>query len=318
MRLSRLDLCLFIFFIIFLIADIIFAFCIGFLLRKSIRERNTFPADGTKVRFEKAVRMCPCLHGYYPNGAKGTLSYKVTEVTISKEKSKRSVDEFATSHMKKYPFLVALSLPAYKDDTGHKIFSCSGLILSTKWMLTSESCVQDDSEWFNLTVRSESPFWGHLGREHAVIKVVRSNYDGLVQLQISPKFSERIVPLPPIKYLFTNKWNYAVSLGWNDNMYRQKLAYRYKHKVFDVEKWKTGISKPKSTLTCLNCGKFSSKVLLTTCHQVVGMESVGQQTFSLSKNLASEMQNACSQCYPIHQDIADFHFEDGDICHNYN
>ncbi|XP_063903149.1 uncharacterized protein LOC135122706 [Zophobas morio] len=278
---------------------------------KYINEEGWYSADGSDYNFDDAAETCPCLYRIFLYGTEEKIKFRSID---KKARRQRSLNDIYTADMEKYPYLASLSIAAFNDDPKEKIFVCNGLIESAEWLLTSQSCIDHDSDWCNLTVRSMSPFWSHLGHEHDVVDVVKHS-SGLVQLKVWPEFAEAAVPSPPIKYPFSGNWTYAVSFGWNDKMYQESLNFRQKFKRFHVEEWTSINSGSQSIQVCKRCEKFSSKPVLTSCHQLIAMESFGRNMcngFVDPKTNFVQKLDASDECFLIYRDT--HKFNDIEVC----
>ncbi|KAH0811137.1 hypothetical protein GEV33_011654 [Tenebrio molitor] len=269
------------------------------------------------MSFEEASMTCSCLRSVFPGGYAESVTFdKVYYKKTSRRK--RSIKDPIRDRWENYHFLVSLSIPAYSDDTEQKLFACNGLVQSTDILITSKTCVQDESEWYNLTVRSESPFWSQFGREHSVIDVSDTDIDGLVQVQVWPEFSEFVVPSPSIKYPFWGKWVHASSIGWDENMYEKNLTSRYKYELFDVDEWTSQNCSSESSEICYYSDKVSSRPLVTSCHQLIAMKStekncfngVGNFTYNTTED--GTLLGYDPECQPIYND--DCSVTEAEVC----
>ncbi|XP_044255342.1 uncharacterized protein LOC123005593 [Tribolium madens] len=301
MALGTGDLVLLVVTVVIVVADIILSLCVTFALPNHAKRPGWFSADGRARTFKQAANVCPCLEKVFPEGTKSKITFhKIKKIAGNK----RSVSEdFITQQIREYPFLVSLSIPAYSDDPTEKLFACNGLIQNTNWLATTHTCVRDKSEWFNLTVRSGSAFWSIDGVEHSVIDVREDAIDNLVMLKVTPPFSENLLPFPPLKHFYYGNWTYGVSFGWDDNMYQKNLTSRYKYKPFEVEKWtsKTCDSKASNICYMKKRSEISSKPLLTSCHQILGMRAINNNAF-VSTALSYPNDKVVGDCLPIYED----------------
>ncbi|EFA02508.1 hypothetical protein TcasGA2_TC008211 [Tribolium castaneum] len=304
--------------IIFVVADIILGLCVTFALPNHAKRPGWFSADGKARTFKEATNICPCLEKVFPEGSKAPIKFhKVKHIKLEK---RSAPEDLITQQAQEYPFLVSLSIPAYSDDPSEKLFACNGLIQDANWLATTQTCVRDKSEWFNLTVRSGSFFWSRGGVEHSVIDVRENADDGLVLLKVTPPFSGNLLPLPPIKHFYGGNWTYAVSLGWDDNMYQKHLTSRFKYKSFEVQKWtsKSCDSRVSNICNMKERSEISSKPLLTSCHQILGMKTVKNNDFGLTdmRNSNDEStENRESKCFPIYEDTCGS--IDREVCQSY-
>ncbi|RZC32288.1 hypothetical protein BDFB_010260 [Asbolus verrucosus] len=303
------------------ITDIVLVICLRFVLPKHITHMGYYPADGRKLTFDEAVKFCPCLGAVFPDGTKELISFKMVE-KLALQRRKREIKNVTAQQLQHYPFVVSISMPTYSDDKEHKIFVCNGLIQTPEWLVTSKSCVKEETEWPELTVRSGSVYWSKLGTEHSVTNIFYIT-DDLVALEVWPQFSDNLIPFPPVVFPFDGDWVHAVALGWDDNMYAKTLNKRYKHKAFGVEEWTSRKCSSKSSNVCYKsekCDKLSSIPLVTSCHHLIGMKFVDNGLCEDFSSLGMEVQNLTNQlqvvedtaCYRIHKDIC--HVAEMDVC----
>ncbi|RZC32289.1 hypothetical protein BDFB_010259 [Asbolus verrucosus] len=300
------DLCLLTAVTIFVVADILLALCLRLVLPEYMTQEGFYPADDRKVKFEDAVKFCPCLARVYPEGTNKPITFEMVKEQVTKKK--REIRNDTIEQLNVYPFIVSLNILAYKDDPEEKLFACNGLIQSSEWVMTTKTCVKTKSEWHNLTVRSGSIYWSQMGDEHSVINVSDFSED-LVALKVAPKFSARLIPNAPIIYPYDGDWIHAVSLGWDEDMYLKKSSFRYKYKPFDVREWTSSNCNSEPTKVCdnrpTNC-KMLSKPLVTSCHQLVGMKLDDSSKCNVFYNFGSKIQKVKKKkksCYNIYKNI---------------
>ncbi|RZC40943.1 hypothetical protein BDFB_013786 [Asbolus verrucosus] len=305
---AALDLFLMAAAVVAVVLDVILAVCLRFVLPSHITQMGYYPADGRKLKFNEALKVCPCLARVFPEGTREPIMFGIIEERITK--IKRSIMDDTVEQLSVYSFVVSLSIPAYIDEPNQKIFACNGLIKSSNSLITTKACVEDESEWFNLTVRSGSVYWSKLGQEHAVVNFSYIT-DDLIVLEVEPKFAENLVPFPPLKYPFYGDWIHAATLGWDDNMYKKDVDFRHKNRPFNIEEWTSRECRSEANNVCFeweNCKRLSSKPLVTSCHQLIGMKFHDSEQFSSLgidvKNITIESQMIQNRsCYDIYKDI---------------
>lgn len=142
-----------------------------------------------------------------------------------------------------------------------------------------------------ITVRSESDSWTN-GKDHEVGKVHYLKNSGLVQLSVHPEFNSAIFVNYPHHQPFLN----AYTLGWNDEMYRRPLEYRFLYGGLRKRSWSAASQNNVTINVCQGypegCSELSSIPLLTACNGLIGLK------------FKSGRDDQCNNHYYIFPDVA--------------
>ncbi|KAK4886772.1 hypothetical protein RN001_003043 [Aquatica leii] len=183
--------------------SIILSTCIGFVLPPN------FVTSETLVNDEYLVSYCKCA---IPKTSGIYVSLRCAPV-INSLISNRSLNEVTLSASNiDHPYLASVTVPKYADDEKERIFVCSGVILSSVWVLVGHECAKTDTEWLSLQVRVGSAYWTDDGTTHRVTNYYKLYNYGPIALKVNPIIIFNTVTKPV--YLSYTNWTTAFTLNW--------------------------------------------------------------------------------------------------------
>ncbi|KAK4886622.1 hypothetical protein RN001_002893 [Aquatica leii] len=115
-----------------------------------------------------------------------------------------------------YLSIVSLNIPSYVDDNLDRRFICTGVIVTSKWILVGDDCFLYTNDWLNLQVRAGSELWSSGGTQHNIVKMVRLFTEGPAVFNVDPPFifNEFIKPIKLIEDKNLFEWTYAYCIYW--------------------------------------------------------------------------------------------------------